>query len=83
MLGAYEQLRTEALRGEARPEGLGAVVYHGMIEGLKRLCVASADDAALAAPSPAICVPITHDRQLLRLLANMVLQTQSELTHVY
>jgi hypothetical protein len=83
MIGAYEQLRTEALRGEARPEGFGAVVYHGMIEGLKRLFAASAHDAALAAPSPAISAPITHDRQLLRLLANMVLQTQSELTHVY
>ena len=83
MVSAYEQLRAEVLRGEARPEGLGAVFYHGMIEGLKLLGTSSGaggSPAALAASSPR---PIAHDRDLLRLLTNMVLQAQSEVTHVY
>ena len=83
MVSAYEQLRAEVLRGEARPEGLGALVYHGMIEGLKLLGTSSGgggSPAALAVSSPR---PIAHDRDLLHLLTNMVLQAQSEVTYVY
>src|SRR6202012_4536215 len=34
VVARYEQLRTDVLRGQARPEGLGAVVYHGLLEGM-------------------------------------------------
>jgi hypothetical protein len=78
----YELLRGEVLRGQARPEGLGAVIVHGLIDGLTLLCSSStrAGSSALRASS---VLPIGRDRDLLRLLANMVLQTQSEVQHVY
>ncbi len=78
----YEQLRAEVLRGQARPEGLGAIVYHGLIDGVKLLSSSAAlDEASAPCTSPAL--PAVRDRALLRLLANMVLQTQSEVMHVY
>lgn len=81
MVARYEQLRTDVLRGQARPEGLGAVVYHGLLEGMKLLCSSSACDVFPVQRTSV--APITHDRELLRLLTNMVLQTQSEVMHVY
>jgi hypothetical protein len=33
-LPLYEQLRAEVLNGQARPQGLAAIVYHGMLRGL-------------------------------------------------
>jgi hypothetical protein len=70
------------LRGQARPDGLGAIIYHGILDGLAQLMSVTA--------TPIVCPPqLTHvpsvrsDRALLRLLANMVLQAQSEVKHVY
>jgi hypothetical protein len=74
-------LRAEALGGRARPEGLGAVVYHGMLEGLAVLM--SATTPLIACPAPSAATSIRSDRALLRLMANMILQTQSEVKHVY
>ena len=78
----YETLRREVLRGQARPDGLGAVVYHGMLDGLALLLSVTV--------TPTVCQPPTTqppnvrgDRAFVRLLANMVLQTQSEVKHVY
>jgi hypothetical protein len=70
------------LCGQARPEGLGAIVYHGLIDGLKLLSSSAALDEA-SAPRTSLALPAVRDRALLRLLANMVLQTQSEVMHVY
>lgn len=82
LLAVYERLRAEVLRGQARPEGLGAVVFHGFAEGLKLLCRATGSSTTAAPPaSSPSCAP--RDRELLHLLANMVLQTQSEVMHVY
>ena len=82
MIAVYERLRADVLRGQARPEGLGAVIYHGLFVGLTLLCSASHRAAAVAprASSPRHVAP---DGELLRLLTNMVLQTQSEVMHVY
>lgn len=81
MAAVYEQLRADLLRSQARPEGLGALVFHGFAEGLRLLCSATGTSAALVrAPSPQ---PVSGDRELLHLLANMVLQIQSEVMHVY
>jgi hypothetical protein len=33
-LATYEGLRAEVLNGQARPQGLAVVVYHGMLRGL-------------------------------------------------
>jgi hypothetical protein len=77
----YEQLRTSVVLGRPRPEGVGAVIYHGVLDGLALLCSAS-ETRVVAAPSSST-PRSAPDRDLLRLLTNMVLQTQSEVMHVY
>jgi hypothetical protein len=37
-IDAYEHLRGAVLRAQARPEGLAAVTYHGVLGGLKVIC---------------------------------------------
>jgi hypothetical protein len=81
LIATYESLRADVLRGQARPEGLGAIIFHGLIEGLTLLCSSSTRDPTPARASTV--QPIARDHELLRLLANMVLQTQSEVKHVY
>ncbi len=82
MVATYELLRADVLAGQARPEGLGAVIYHGLIDGLRLLC-SSTSCFAPVAQGQSIPQPMARDRELLHLLANMVLQTQSEVMHVY
>jgi hypothetical protein len=77
----YETLRSDVLRGAARPDGLGAVIYHGMLQGLVLLM------SGPSAPTPyqphmASAPNVRSDRGLVRLLANMVLQTHLEVKHV-
>jgi hypothetical protein len=79
----YEQLRAEVLNGQARPDGLAAMVYHGMIRGL---VVILTEPTPETRPSPSQVSPpegVSLDRELLRLIANMVLQSQSQVMHVY
>jgi hypothetical protein len=79
----YERLRTEVLNGNIRPEGFAAIAYHGMVRGLTVIL------AEPAANTPSPPSPGSHsngvslDRDLLRLIANMVLQSQSQVMHVY
>lgn len=81
---AYETLRCQVLQGQARPEGFGAVVFHGMWRGLMVLLSAptsppiSSTAVTEVPPAPAPC-----DRQLVRLLANMLLFTQSKDEYAY
>jgi hypothetical protein len=82
MVTMYEQLRAEVLLGRARPEGLGAVIYHGLLDGVALLC-SSTDCRSPRPQHPSTPRPSVSDRELLRLLTNMVLQTQSEVMHVY
>ncbi|OGA60805.1 MAG: hypothetical protein A3G81_23800 [Betaproteobacteria bacterium RIFCSPLOWO2_12_FULL_65_14] len=82
MVAVYERVRADVLRGQGRPEGLGAFVFHGFAEGLKLLCRSTGASAA-AAPRPSSPPSVARDRELLHLLANMVLQSQSEVMHVY
>jgi predicted cobalt transporter CbtA len=84
-VSVYEILRGEVLRGVARPDGLGAVVYHGMLEGLALLMSITMTPATRLPPKTPL-TPVTDarsDRGLVSLLANMVLQTHLEVTHVY
>jgi hypothetical protein len=79
----YEQLRAEVLNGQARPDGLAAMVYHGMIRGL---VVILTEPTPETRSSPSQVSPpegVSLDRELLRLIANMVLQSQSQVMHVY
>lgn len=68
---------------QARPDGLGAIVFHGMWCGLSVLL----QTPPTAPSSPASVArsrsPMTHDPQLVRLLANMVLLTQSKEEYAY
>ena len=81
-LPTYEQLRVEVLNGQARPEGLTAVAYHGMLRGLALILTEVPEVPPPAALAPAAeAVPL--DREFLRLLANMLLQSQSQVMHVY
>lgn len=82
MVAIYELLRADVLRGQARPEGLGAIIYHGLIDGLTLLSSSSSCGGA-PAQRPSTSQPVARDNELLRLLVNMVLQTQSEVKHVY
>ena len=80
----YETLRGQVLQGQARPEGLGAVVFHGMWRGLMVLLSAPASppisSTAVTEVPPA---PTPCERQLVRLLANMLLLTQSKDEYAY
>lgn len=74
------------LRSQARPEGLAAVVYHGLFGALSVVCrqAAAASSASslpdvLTGPPPGAS---SADPALVRLLANMVLFYQQEVSHV-
>jgi hypothetical protein len=80
----YETLRGQVLQGHARPEGLGAIVFHGMWHGLVvLLSTALASSVSSPAIPDAPPVPVVHDPQLVRLLANMLLLTQSKDEYAY
>jgi hypothetical protein len=81
-VSVYEILRGEVLRGHARPEGLGAVVYHGMMDGLARLVPGSATSIPRQ-PQRTPLPNVRGDRAFVSLVANMVLQAQSEVQHAY
>jgi hypothetical protein len=58
------------------------VIYHGMIAGLAILMVPAVPRVAYQS-RPATPVDATDDHMLLHVIANMILQTQSEVKHVY
>lgn len=76
----YETIRTDLLTGRANPEGRAALRFHGMLHGLAILLKAPAETP----PSPSLPVnqSLRRDSEFVRLLANLVLHTHSELTHV-
>lgn len=82
-IDAYEHLRGAVLRAQARPEGLAAVTYHGLLGGLKVICAMAAPaSTSLPAPAAARGAASVTDPALVRLLANMVLFYQQEVSHV-
>ena len=82
-IDAYEHLRGAVLRAQARPEGLAAVTYHGLLGGLKVICALAAPaSTTLPAPAAAPGAASATDPVLVRLLANMVLFYQQEVSHV-
>ena len=88
---AYETLRSQVLAGQARPDGLGAIVFHGMWCGLRvLLSTAPASPSPLSplsptsSPSTDVHPPgMVHDRRFVQLLANMLLFTQSKEEYAY
>jgi hypothetical protein len=75
-------LRGEVLAGQACCEGLSAIVYHGLLRGLSLLLSPGAPSVAPAATVRTV-PNVRTDPHFLHVLANMVLQTHQELTHVY
>jgi hypothetical protein len=81
-LATYETLRAEVLNGQARPAGLAAIIYHGMLRGLAVILT----EAAVVPSSPPrepTYDGVVLDHEFLRLVANMVLLAQSQVMHVY
>lgn len=58
------------------------MVHHGLLRGLMVL-LSLTPTADIEAPLSALTPTAIRDPQFLRLLANMVLQTQAEVMHVY
>lgn len=71
------------MRERARPDGLGAVVFHGMWHGLMVLLQTPPTPASSPVSASRSSTPVAHDPQLVRLLANMVLLTQSKEEYAY
>lgn len=81
-LSTYEQLRAEVLNGQARPDGLAVIAHQGMLRGLIVILTEVPTQTSLA-PQATVPERLPLDQQFLRLLANMVLQSQSQATHAY
>lgn len=84
----YERVRAEVVAGRARPDALGAIIFHGMWHGLRVLrgtaaTSTTATSSVIASPTLAAAPTGTLDRQLVRLLADMVLATQLEVHHAH
>lgn len=79
----YERVRADVMSGQARPEALGAFVFHGMWQGMRVLSSTAAPPLPepIVPPTLAGAFTGTHDRQLVRLLADMVLATQQGVNH--
>ena len=81
---AYERVRAEVMAGHAKADALGAIIFHGMWQGLRVLVrPATASSLPDAPPTLSAAPASTLDRQLVRLLADMVLATQSQVQHVH
>jgi len=79
-------VRAEVIAGHAKADALGAIVFHGMWQGLRvllRPATASSSLSPDAPPTLSAAPASTLDRQLVRLLADMVLATQSQVQHVH
>jgi hypothetical protein len=77
----YEALRANVLAKQSQPEGLAALRYHGMFPGLEILFRTAAAPPAVTHDS--FNLPLTRDNNaMIRLLANFMLHTYSEHTHV-
>jgi hypothetical protein len=76
----YESLRADIIAVRVRAEAIAALRFHGMLQGLAILLKVP------AAASPIGCVPVgqplPRDHAFVRVLANLVLQTHAEVTHV-
>jgi hypothetical protein len=78
-------VRADVLGGRARPDALGAFAFHGMWHGLRVLSSTTVPSpySSIVPPAPPAAPAGTLDRQLVRLLADMVLATQLEVHHAH
>ncbi|MCO6426264.1 hypothetical protein RWE87_02830 [Sinorhizobium meliloti] len=81
----YETLRTAVLCGQACAKDMGAIVFHGLWQGLAVLIASpqpSPPTHRRPEPPPTASAAV-HDRQLVHMLANMVLAAETRGNHVY
>jgi hypothetical protein len=67
------------IEGHPRPEGMAALRYHGMLQGL--IILLRAPDHPIPAQRCAFS-PLAQQGAFVRQLANLVLHAHSEITHV-
>jgi hypothetical protein len=70
------------LKGQARSEGLAAIVYHGLLQGLVVILRGARPVTRRGTSTIGSGHPVSRDPQLVQLLANMLLHTQLEIRHV-
>jgi hypothetical protein len=81
----YETLRAAVLCGQACARDMGAIVFHGLWQGLAVLIASpqlSAPSQRRSDPPPTASAAV-YDRQLVHMLANMVLAAEALGNHVY
>ncbi|MGH8533306.1 MAG: hypothetical protein ACREV1_11445 [Gammaproteobacteria bacterium] len=71
------------LEGSTRPQGLSAILYHGLARGLQVIGAKPLAAENTRTLGPSALPPFPLEEALLRLMANMVLHIQSEVSHVY
>lgn len=82
-IATYESLRATVLDGRPRRDGIAALRYHGMLQGLAILLQTTPTAVAAPVATALVGERLPADDQFVRLLANIVLRTHSELMHVY
>lgn len=70
------------VEGRPRRDGIAALRYHGMLQGLAIL-LQTTPTAVAPVATALVGERLPADDQFVRLLANIVLRTHSELMHVY
>ena len=79
----YETVRSDLLLGQVNREAITALRFHGMWQGLAILLKApAAPPHNPPVPSVPVSPSLRRDSEFVRLLANFVLHTHSELAHV-
>jgi RNA polymerase subunit RPABC4/transcription elongation factor Spt4 len=81
----YEALRADVVCGTACARRMSAIVFHGMWRGLAVLLTPEQSTIARqqSASPPKTTSVVVHDRQLVHMLANMVLAAETGGSHVY
>jgi hypothetical protein len=81
----YEALRADVVCGTACARRMGAIVFHGLWRGLAVLIAPHEPAIARQQSAPRLKTTslVAHDRQLVHMLANMVLAAETGGSHVY
>ena len=76
-------MRNQILQGDAKPQGLSVILYHGVLRGLQILAMKPINQFFSAEKQETSEHIAPLDTDLIRLLANIILHKQSEIMHVY
>jgi hypothetical protein len=82
-LDLYEGLRAAVLCERLGMDGMGAIVFHGMWQGLVVLITTHTGPTIGVQTAQTALPAAVHDRQLVHLLANIKLAADSQVCHAY